>query len=158
MDPNLFHQLQYDRIDKLETKRENFSNYVLTISSGIFILSISILDKYNPILILGIFMFGFSINIIAILFIKSTMPFITMHKERAKKIREKYNIDFSNIINSVVKPKPEIELFKKNYSFKRHDIYILLHWIIIIFFALITIYSCIAEIEKIKPLLIQMVE
>ena len=127
MDPNLFHQLQYDRIDKLETKRENFSNYVLTISSGIFILSISILNENNPILMFGILLFAFSINMIAILFINSTMPFITMHKERAKKIREKYDMDFSNILDSVVRPKPEVVIFRQNYSFKRHNIYILLH-------------------------------
>ena len=51
----MYYQLQYDRIDKLETKRENFSNYILTISSAIFVLSITSAKDFNCILALGIF-------------------------------------------------------------------------------------------------------
>lgn len=145
MDENQYHQLQYDRIDKLETKRENFSNYVLTISSGIFILGVSNPEKINLAIAFVIFVFGLALNLIGILFIKSTMPYITMHQQRAKKIKEEYDERFIKINNSVFNPNPEIKIFKKLYPFKRHNIYILLHWVIIFFFALIPIYSCLTH-------------
>jgi hypothetical protein len=142
MDENQYHQLQYDRIDKLETKRENFSNYVLTISSGIFILGASNHEDMNLAISFVIFVFGLCINIIGILFIKDTMPFIAMHQQRARKIREEYDERFNKINESVFNPNPQIKIFKKSYPFNRHNIYILLHWVIIFFFAFIPIYSC----------------
>jgi len=152
MDENQYHQLQYDRIDKLETKRENFSNYVLTISSAIFVLGASNLEKINLTVSFVTFAFGLCINIIGILFIKSTMPFIKMHQQRARKIRQEYDERFCEINESVFKPNPQIKIFKKSHPFNRHNIYILLHWVIIFFFAFIPIYFCFAHHEMDKPL------
>jgi len=152
MDENQYHQLQYDRIDKLETKRENFSNYVLSISSAVFIVGAANPEKINLAMSFVIFVFGLCINVIGILFIKDTMPFITMHQQRARKIREEYEERFNKINDSVFNPNPQIKIFKKLYPFKRHNIYILLHWVIIFFFAFIPIYSCFTHHEIHKPL------
>lgn len=149
MDENLYHQLQYDRIDQLETKRENFSNYVLTICSGIFILWGSNYEKINFILSIGVFVFGLFLNIIAILFIQNTRPFIKMHQKRAQKIRAKYDPFISEIHHSIPKPKVKI---------KRHTIYILLHLIIILFFALIPTYTFFAGKEVEKALSVKLVK
>jgi len=158
MDENLYHQLQYDRIDKLETKRENFSNYVLTVCSGLYLLAISNLEKVNCIIAIGVFLFVLIINIIAIQFIKNTLPFIKMHQERAEAVRKKYDKELFDLIKSIPKPKHEIQFLKKQYSFKRQNIYILLHLIIIGFFALLSIYSCFATKENAKPLTVKIIK
>lgn len=79
----LYYQIQFDRIDKLETKRENFCNFVLTLSSVIIAFSLSVdnrLPKYTNVIIILILL----INLAAIIFIRKTRPFIKMHQKRAE--------------------------------------------------------------------------
>ncbi|UUF13758.1 MULTISPECIES: hypothetical protein [Flavobacterium] len=136
----MYYQLQYDRIDHLETRRENFSNFILTISSGVFILTLTNAKDFNNILSLGLFLFMSFINLIAIAFFNSTMPFITMHQERAKAARIKYDKILSALNESIKKPEPQIKIKKWKISCKRHNIYKLLHYVIIIFFGALALY------------------
>ena len=64
MDENIYHQIQYDRIDNLETRRENFSNYVLTICTGVLGITLANPNSLDSISIFFIFLFGFAINMI----------------------------------------------------------------------------------------------
>lgn len=120
----LYYQLQYDRIDKLETKRENLCNYVLTLSSAIIVLSVSVdnrLVEYANFIIALIII----INIAAIAFIHKTRPFIKMHQKRAE-IASKNNVNQFNLINKEVgKINSDEDLFKRN------NIYTYLHFSII---------------------------
>ncbi|WP_291068619.1 MULTISPECIES: hypothetical protein [unclassified Empedobacter] len=136
----VYYQIQYERIDHLESRRENFCNFVLTISSGILALAITNTQNFNWILSLGMLLFIVLINLIAIEFTKSTMPYIKMHQKRAKDAIIKYDPFLHELNSDIVKPDPKIKVFKKEYPFKRHNIYQLLHYAIIFFFCLLTIY------------------
>lgn len=119
----LFYQIQYDRIDKLETKRENLCNFVLTLSSAIIIFSLSNenrLVNYTNYLIVLVCI----INLAAIAFIRATRPFIKMHQKRAK-LASKYNAaSFNNIKKEAGK------LDSDGYFFNRSNVYTYLHFTI----------------------------
>lgn len=131
-----YHQLQYDRIDKLETKRENFCNYIITITSGIFAITFNYLDKLDLKNSIFIFLFVLIINSISIIFICKTRPLIKMHQNRARLARKDY-LGVLGKINDLV-PKPESS---KDY-FRRDLIYTYLHIIMICFFATFLLFNC----------------
>ncbi len=157
-----YNQLQYDRIDKLETKRENFCNYVITLTSSIYTIGFVFLEKidfrYAFVLIWLIVL----LNFIAIIFNWRTRPWIKLHQERAKLARAKMSIDFEKLENDATQNVKEKYATKKSifkfyneatyrfnsYSdlFRRSRVYSFLHWIIIIF----SLYSlfCIGEIQN----------
>lgn len=68
----MFFLLQYDRIDKLETKRENLSNYVLTVTAAIFTFGFTFLEELNIIALI----FIIAINFAAIIFVSKTRPWV----------------------------------------------------------------------------------
>jgi multisubunit Na+/H+ antiporter MnhG subunit len=156
----MYYQIQYSRIDHLETKRENFSNYVLTISSGIYALTISNTENISSLIILSVLAFVVLINSISILFILKTWPLIKMHQKRAKKARLKYSADLYRLNESVKKPNSKFKIYKKYYvSTKRHNIYIYLHAIIILFFIIVSYCSYTKEvIEMTKPYVIKILK
>lgn len=125
---DMYHQLQFDRIDKLETKRENFCNYVITISSAFFIIVFTNTEKLNLTNSIFLFIFIFLINSIATLFIFKTRPLIKMHQERAKLARKKYSKGLNKISAKIPKPDSDKD------PFRRDLIYCYLHGIIITFF------------------------
>lgn len=81
---HIFYQSQYDRIDKLESRRENFCNYVITLSGGLFVLCLTDPGKLSSTNSGIVFLFILVINTAAIIFNCKTRPFIKMHQERAK--------------------------------------------------------------------------
>jgi multisubunit Na+/H+ antiporter MnhG subunit len=142
---DLYHQLQYDRIDKLETKRENFCNYIITISSGFFVIVFTNTEKLNLTNSLFLFIFIFLINTIAILFICKTRPLIKMHQGRAKLARKRYLKELGRISDLVSKPVSAKDLFRRDL------VYCYLHGLIIIFFiSLLVALQHTSEVKKSK--------
>ena len=120
-----FYQTQFDRIDKLETKRENFCNFVLTLSSAIIVFSLSTenrLIQYVNFLIVLICL----INLTAIVFIVKTRPFIKMHQKRADLASQHNEVSFNNIKETVPKPNSDGDLIN------RSNLYVYLHSAIIL--------------------------
>lgn len=122
----MYHQLQYDRIDRLESKRETFSNLIITISIAVFTFAYSKesgLEKQGdyalPILII-------LVNVVAIIFAAQSRYFIKMHQRRAEIAREMF-APALNLINDQVDKKDG----NKDY-FNRNRLYILLHILFII--------------------------
>ncbi len=99
----MYHQLQYDRIDKLESRRETFSNFVITISAGIYLVGFGDLSKLN--LISGIFLpvIISLINLSSIIFAHRSKHYIKMHQERAKIARAEYAPQLNSISSKVEK-------------------------------------------------------
>ncbi|MBL4559889.1 MAG: hypothetical protein JKX79_02775 [Labilibaculum sp.] len=139
----MYHQLQYERIDKLETKREIFSNIVITLSSGFYLFGL------GKLFVLGgtpgaknVYLGGFLlvliilINICSILFANNTRVYIKMHQKRAKKARSEYASQL-NKINKQVKKKNSNRDF-----FSRNRIYKYLHVLLIVFalFSLLVVF------------------
>nr|WP_315207455.1 hypothetical protein [uncultured Flavobacterium sp.] len=118
----LFYQIQYDRIDKLETKRENFCNYIITISSTLLVFGLNNSNENKSLLLLFIII----INILAIVFIDKTRLWVNMHQERAKEASAKYAIEFNEIKDSVGKAESD------NDTFRRSRIYSYVHGLIIL--------------------------
>lgn len=140
-----YHELQYDRIDKLETKRENFCNYVITISSAFFVIVLTNAEKLNLTNSIFLFIFIFLINSIAVVFIYKTRPLIKMHQKRAKLARRRYLTGLNRISNLVSKPNSDKDIFRRDL------IYCYLHGLIIVFFfALFTALQHTNEIKKSK--------
>lgn len=83
----MYHQLQYDRIDKLESKRETFSNLVLTLSAGIYLLGLGSIEELNPITGKYLSIIVILVNIAAIIFANKSRYWIKLHQERAKVAR-----------------------------------------------------------------------
>ena len=50
----MYHQLQYDRIGKIEARREVFSKFVITISTGIYLIGFRNLEDLN--ILTGVFL------------------------------------------------------------------------------------------------------
>ncbi len=122
----LFYQIQYDRIDKLETKRENFCNYIITISSALVVFGFAkpneiALESKN--LMLG---FIILINVLVIVFIAKTRLWVKMHQNRANEASSKYAVEFNEIKDSVEKAESDKDLFR------RSRIYTYVHCLIII--------------------------
>ncbi|WKL46357.1 hypothetical protein Q1W71_15495 [Flavobacterium pectinovorum] len=144
----MFYLLQYDRIDKLETKRENYSNYVITMSSAIYTVGFAFLEKLNfsHLNVLGLFVIV--VNLVAILFIWKTRPWVKLHQMRAKIALERYANEFSTIIDEAKKEVIKkykggnsLEKYYNKYTyfyegdkdyFRRSRIYSYLHILIII--------------------------
>lgn len=123
----LFYQIEYERIDKLETRRENFCNYIISISSAIFAIlitslndTISIENKNILILFIGL------LNILVIIFIDKTRIWIQMHQSRAEMASLKYALEFIKIKDDVGKAESDTDLFR------RSRIYSYVHLLIII--------------------------
>jgi uncharacterized membrane protein YkvI len=143
---DIYYQLQYDRIDKLETKRENFCNYIITISSALFVILLTNTDKLNTLNSIFLFIFIFLINTISIIFIFKTRPLIKMHQDRAKKARNKYLKGLNRI--SILVPKPD-----SDKDFWRRDlIYCYLHGLLIIFFFIFLAMIALGNNNQIKKM------
>ncbi|MCV2487225.1 hypothetical protein OD917_19990 [Flavobacterium sp. SH_e] len=126
----MYYQLQYDRIDKLETKRENFCNFVLTLSSAIIVFSLSTdnrLSQYTNYLIALIIIF----NVAAILFFSKTRAFIKMHQKRATIASEKFANELLLINKEVDKINSDGDLLNRN------NIYSIIHFAIIVIMLMI---------------------
>jgi len=122
----LFYQIQYDRIDKLETKRENFCNFVLTLSSVIIVFSLNEdnrLPKYTNYLIVLICI----INLAAIIFINKTRPFIKMHQKRADLASKSNENSFNKIKNKIGKANSNQDYLNRN------NIYTCIHICLLLF-------------------------
>lgn len=114
----MYYQMQYDRIDKLETKRENFCNYVITISSAVFALGFTstINNAANFTLLVS---FIILINVASIVFIAKSRQFIKMHQKRAKSACEECQHIIIEISNKVGKPNSDSDCFSRSriYSY-----------------------------------------
>lgn len=129
----LFYQIQYDRIDNLETKRENFCNYIITISSALVVFTFTEPNKIileSRILLL---IFIILINILSIIFIDKTRLWVKMHQDRANEASSKYAIEFNQIKDSIGKAESNKDFFR------RSRIYTYIHCLIIIISIIITI-------------------
>ncbi|KAA9338842.1 hypothetical protein [Adhaeribacter soli] len=160
----MFYLLQFDRIDKLETKRENFCNYVLTISSAIYVAGFAFLEKldFENLYILACFVI--LINFASILFVWKTRPWVKLHQERAKLASEKYSKKLLKIEGKAEKLVKDRYIgknfltkyyYKKTYSFnsdqdwfRRSLIYVYLHFLIIVLSFISIPYSNQIEKEK----------
>ncbi|WP_343634454.1 hypothetical protein [Fluviicola sp.] len=121
----LFYQNQYDRIDKLETKRENLCNYVLTVSTAIIGFYLSTKNHSIPYTNLLV-VFVCAVNLIAIVFIRKTRPFIKMHQKRASLASKSNANEFNRIKKHVGKVDSDEDFFNRN------RLYIYLHILIIL--------------------------
>lgn len=121
----MLHQLQYERIDKIQTSRENFSNYVLTISSGLYLLAIPNLSEINYKNFILITSFIILINIVAIIFSHNSRKFVKFHQKRAKKMRKAFIIEIHSTLYSNKKPNVK--------GLNRNNLYKILHCLIITF-------------------------
>jgi hypothetical protein len=113
-----YYQLQFDRIDKLESKRETFSNLIITISIAMLAFGYSNeykWDEYfktlNAILLIGL-------NFVSVSFINESHILIKMHQERAGKALERYAPELLEINLSVPKPDNEKNLFSRKRLYK----------------------------------------
>jgi Mn2+/Fe2+ NRAMP family transporter len=125
----LFYQIQYDRIDKLETKRENFCNYIITISSAIIILGLNSSKEITLTLLSKnlLFLFLITLNILVIIFINKTRLWVNMHQARAKEACDRYAKEFNDIKELIEKPESNDDIFRRSriYSYV-HSLIILL--------------------------------
>lgn len=135
----MFYQIQYDRIDKLETKRENLCNYVLTLSSVIIGFYFSTKNheiKYVNLLVV----FVCIINFAAIIFIRKTRPFIKMHQERADLASKSNANEFNQIKKTIRKADSDGDLLN------RSNLYTCLHFaiilIMVVFLAMLNRWCC----------------
>jgi Na+/melibiose symporter-like transporter len=127
-DFRMFHQLQYDRIEKIELGRDNFSNFIVTITSGIFLIGFSDLSKLNEITGTLIPIIVIFINYAAITYINKSREFKLMHKQRAKEARENYAKELQDINDKVYE---SMKVTEKKTRFRRGQIFKTLHYIII---------------------------
>ena len=86
----MYHQLQYDRIDKHESKRETFSNLVLTLSAGLYLLGLGDIEKLNDFNCIYVSSIVILVNIAAIIFASKSRYWIKLHQERAATARKEY--------------------------------------------------------------------
>lgn len=115
---------QYDRIDKLESKRESFSNLVITITVGLLTYIVATNFEMTSTLI---WISLLAMNAAGCCFLILSYKQIKMHQERARKVLETYNSELTDLNKSVDK--------HEGFKFcclviKRHHIYILLHLIL----------------------------
>ena len=127
----MYYQLQYD---KIETRRENFCNYVITISSAIFALGFTSTINLNPENFILLILFITAINLASIIFIKKSRKIIKMHQARAEFACQKYQKMILEINDKVGKENSE------NDNFRRSLIYSYIHSLIIIL-SIISIFT-----------------
>ncbi|MCB9826673.1 hypothetical protein H6804_00130 [Candidatus Nomurabacteria bacterium] len=132
-----YHQLQYERIDKLEEQRFNFANLILTL--GTFALTFGYKDASigfnNAIQKIAIPLLLLISNIAAIIFIFKTREFIKMHQKRAEIARELY----APVLNQINENVTKIDSGKD--IIKRSNLHIYLHGLFIIIALSILIYG-----------------
>lgn len=129
----MYHQLQFDRMDKLESKRESFSNLVITLSIGILTFGFSNefkVEDYMRIILSGTLMV---INGISIKFIQESHILFKMHQDRAKIALQKFAPDLIAINSEVGKKDSSLNMFS------RKKLYIFLHVLFIMIGAIISI-------------------
>lgn len=124
---SMYHQLQYDRIDKLESRRESFSNLVLTLNVGI--LTFGFLKEYNVEEIIQnlLLLLIIVINTIAYSFIRQSIIFIENHQNRARLALSLYDPVLDSISVRFREKQSKFRLFRRN------NLYIYLH----LFFGLV---------------------
>lgn len=120
-----YHGLQYDRIDKLESRREIFNSLVLSASLGIITFGFSKDSNFNLFTVFGVFPILILSNFAAIMFSKRTRILVKMHQKRAEIARDIYAPRFNNINRQVGK------IDSSNDIFNRTNLYIYLHWLTI---------------------------
>lgn len=159
-----YNLLQYDRIDKLETKRENFCNYVLTLTSAIYTIGFVFLEKIDFKYAYVLIVFIILLNFTSIIFNWRTRSWIKLHQMRASLIKNNISQELSFLENKakeILKKKYESKNLFRNYYYKhtyrlqsdgdifrRSFVYSALHWIIIGF----SIFSlfCITKIDPVN--------
>lgn len=117
----MYHQLQYDRMDKLENRREIFNNIVLTISLAIITFGFSKESQINLWTGIGLSIILILANIGAIFFSKRSLEFFKMHQARAKAAREKYAPELNEINKQIGKRDSDKD------PFSRTKLYIYIH-------------------------------
>ena len=117
----MYHQLQYDRMDKLENRREIFNNIVLTISLAIITFGFSKESQINLWTGIGLSIILILANIGAIFFSKRSLEFFKMHQARAKAAREKYAPELNEINKQIGKRDSNKD------PFSRTKLYIYIH-------------------------------
>lgn len=139
-----YHSLQYERIDKLESRREIFNSIVLTASLGVITFGFSRDSKVNLYTTSGLALIIVLANLIAIVFSRRSFEFVKMHQERAKVARTIYAPEF-NEINDIVGKRD----FKKDW-FRRTNLYIYLHLltIVVVFLAYFSSINTIFIVDK----------
>ncbi len=115
----LFYQIQYDRIDKLESKRENFCNYIITLSAAVLAFGLAKPNEISNVdknLILG---FIVLVNVLVIIFIDRTRLWVKMHQKRAELASEKHASEFNEIKDSIGKAESDKDIFRRSriYSY-----------------------------------------
>lgn len=130
----MYHQLQYDRIDKLESKRETFSNLVITVSAGIYLIGFDEITNLNIVTGMCLPIMVIVVNLASIMFANRSRAFVKMHQNRAKMARATYAPQLNDINSKVYK------LDSSKDAFRRNRIYKYLH-VSIIVIALLSIFS-----------------
>jgi len=130
----MYHQSQYERIDKLEARREFFSNFVITLSSAIFVIGFSDIAKLNAVNGTLLPSMIVLMNWVSIIFIRKSRIFIKMHQDRAKGAREMFAPELNQINQKVGK----IDSGKDR--FRREMLYIYVHILIIVITISASIY------------------
>lgn len=129
----LFYQIQYDRIEQLETKRENFCNYIITISSAIIVLTFT--KEVNLTLLNKTFLLVFLIltNLLVLIFIDKTRLWVKMHQKRIKEGCKRHAKELNDINNYIGKAESDNDYFRRSriYSYV-HSLIILLSFLLLI--------------------------
>lgn len=99
-----YHSLQYDRMDKLESRREVFSSLVLTASLGLITFAFTKDSQLNTINLIVLALTMVFANWIAIQFSEKTYNLFKMHQDRAKEARNVYAPELNEINDRVYKP------------------------------------------------------
>ena len=118
------HNLQYDRISKLENQENYISTFVTGLSTITIVYSFmteSFDTKLTHLILPLIFTAS---NFIAILYIRKTRKFIKVHQSRAEKMRETFAPNFQILYGEIEKPDSNKDFFN------RTDYMSLLHLII----------------------------
>ncbi len=133
------HDLQYDRISKIETQ----NNYITSFVTGLSTLTIAysfkesgLLTFFNGLILPCIFIIA---NIIAVFFLLKARTFIKMHQSRAQEMRKKFAPDFHNVYLNVGK--------EKNGKFSHRTGYMALLHILISLIGLIIIVKYFIELS-----------
>jgi len=97
-----YYKLQYDRIEQHENQRLLVTNFILAISTAIFLLGSKIENiSVAHSLILSVIII--LLNYLAIEFINKSRYWIKFHQKRARTILEHNDKEMLNIINTVEK-------------------------------------------------------
>lgn len=103
-DYRLYYQHQYDRMKELEQQRLTMTNVIVGLSILAFSLPFTDITKLNLVNGVGLPIFVFFANTIALLYNRRSRAFIKMHQERAHKALKKFAPEVEELDKEMPKP------------------------------------------------------